>query len=55
MVIVKSASQYDGMKPMLRYKGLTDSDFIPMIHGKPFKDLQHYVEYKSRSHCKRKC
>ena len=40
----KSASQYDGMKPMLRYKGLTDSDFIPMIHGKPFKDLQHYVE-----------
>jgi hypothetical protein len=43
----KSASQYDGMKPMLRYKGLTDSDFIPMIHGKPFKDLQHYVEDKT--------
>ena len=42
----KSASQYDGMKPFLRYKGLTDSDFIPMIHGKPFKDLQHYVEDK---------
>ena len=40
----KSASQYDGMKPMLKYKGLTDSDFIPMIHGKPFKDLQNYVE-----------
>ncbi len=43
----KSASQYDGMKPMLRYKGLTDSDFIPMIHGKPFKDLQHYVESRT--------
>ena len=42
----KSSSQYDGMKPFLRYKGLTDSDFIPMIHGKPFKDLQHYVEDK---------
>ena len=40
----KSASQYDGMKPMLRYKGLTDSDFIPMIHGKPFKDMLKYVE-----------
>ena len=40
----KSASQYDGMKPMLRYKGLTDSDFIPMIHGKPYKDLANYVE-----------
>jgi len=43
----KSASQYDGMKPMLRYKGLTDSDFIPMIHGKPFKDLQQYVENRT--------
>ena len=40
----KSASQYDGMKPMLRYNGLTDSDFIPMIHGKPYKDLANYVE-----------
>ena len=40
----KSASQYDGMKPMLRYKGLTDSDFIPMVHGKPYKDLANYVE-----------
>ena len=28
----KSSSQYDGMKPYLRYKGLTDSDFIPLIH-----------------------
>ena len=42
----KSASQYDGMKPMLRNKGLTDSDFIPMIHGKPFKDMLNYVENK---------
>jgi hypothetical protein len=32
---------------MLRYKGLTDSDFIPMIHGKPFKDLQNYVESRT--------
>ena len=46
----KSASQYDGMKPMLRYKGLTDSDFIPMIHGKPFKDLQNYVETRTSCH-----
>jgi len=42
----KSASQYDGMKPMLRNRGLTDSDFIPMIHGKPFKDMLAYVEDK---------
>ena len=40
----KQSSQYDGMKPMLRYKGLTDSDFIPMIHGKPYHDLVKFVE-----------
>ena len=40
----KSASQYDGMKPMLRYKGNTMSDFIPMLHGKPYLDLVDYVE-----------
>ena len=40
----KSSSQYDGMKPFLRYKGLTDSDFIPLIHGKPYHDLVNFVE-----------
>ena len=42
----KSASQYDGMKPILRNKGLTVSDFIPMLHGKPYHDLVKYVESK---------
>ena len=40
----KTASQYDGMKPYLRFKGLTDSDFLPMMHGKPYEDLKTYVE-----------
>jgi len=40
----KSVSQYDGMKPYLRFKGLTDSDFLPMMHGKPYEDLKNYVE-----------
>lgn len=40
----KTVSQYDGMKPFIRYKGLTDSDFIPMMHGKPYEDLRDYVE-----------
>ena len=40
----KGASMYDGMKPMLRYKGNTMSDFIPMLHGKPYFDLVDYVE-----------
>ena len=40
----KTVSQYDGMKPYIRYKGLTESDFIPMMHGKPYDDLIEYVE-----------
>lgn len=42
----KSVSQYDGMKPYIRYKGLTDSDFLPMMHGKPYEDLRNFVEDK---------
>ena len=40
----KGASMYDGMKPFLRYKGNTMSDFIPMMHGKPYLDMVDYVE-----------
>ena len=40
----KSSSQYDGMKPLLKFKGLTDSNFLPMMHGKPYEDLKSYVE-----------
>lgn len=40
----KSVSQYDGMKPYLRFGGVTDSDFLPMMHGKPYEDLKNYVE-----------
>jgi len=32
------------MKPYLRFKGLTDSEFLPMMHGKPYEDLKNYVE-----------
>jgi len=42
----KTVSQYDGMKPFIRFKGLTDSDFIPMMHGKPYEDLRNFVEDK---------
>ena len=40
----KTVSQYDGMKPYIRYKGLTESDFLPMMHGKPYSDLRDYVQ-----------
>jgi hypothetical protein len=40
----KAISQYDGMKPYLRFKGVTESDFLPMMHGKPYDDLKDYVE-----------
>ena len=42
----KQVSQYDGMKPYIRYKGLTVSDFVPMINGKPYTDLKEFVESK---------
>jgi hypothetical protein len=40
----KSVSQYDGMKPFIRFGGITESDFLPMMHGKPYDDLKNYVE-----------
>lgn len=42
----KTVSQYDGMKPFIRFKGLTDSDFVPLMHGKPYEDLRSFVESK---------
>jgi len=42
----KTVSQYDGMKPYIRFKGLTESDFLPMMHGKPFEDLKTFMEEK---------
>jgi hypothetical protein len=40
----KSSSQYDGMKPYLRFKGITESNFLPMMNGKPYEDIKNYVE-----------
>ena len=34
-----SASQYDGLKPFIRYKGLTDSKFLPLLHNEAFHRL----------------
>jgi hypothetical protein len=40
----KSVSQYDGMKPYIRFRGLTESDIVPMMHGQRYHDLKNYVE-----------
>ena len=40
----KAVSQYDGMKPLIRFKGLTDSDFLPMLHGDTYTNLKDYIE-----------
>ena len=34
-----SSSQYDGLKPFIRYKGLTDSNFIPTLYSEAFHRL----------------
>ena len=36
-----SASQYDGLKPFIRYKGLTESKFTPLLHDNAFHKLHN--------------
>ena len=36
-----SASQYDGLKPFIRYKGLTESKFTPLLHDDAFHKLHN--------------
>ena len=43
----KTVSQYDGMKPYIRFKGLTDSNFVPMLDGESYRSLKDYVESKT--------
>ena len=40
-----SASQYDGLKPFIRYKGLTDSKFPLLLHDKVFHELHNRFTY----------
>ena len=37
-----SASQYDGLKPFMRYKGLTESKFLPLLHADAFHKLHDH-------------
>ena len=37
-----SASQYDGLKPFMRYKGLTESKFLPLLHADAFHKLHYH-------------
>ena len=37
-----SASQYDGLKPYMRYKGLTESKFLPLLHADVFHKLHDH-------------
>ena len=43
-----SASQYDGLKPFIRYKGLTDSQFTPLLHKESFHKLHN--KFKEWNH-----
>jgi len=35
------SSQYDGLKPYMRYKGLTESKFLPLLHDEIFHKLHN--------------
>lgn len=39
-----SASQYDGMKPFLRFNGLTDSNFAPLINDSNYRRLNEWFK-----------
>ena len=43
-----SASQYDGLKTFIRYKGLTDSQFTPLLHKESFHKLHN--KFKEWNH-----
>jgi len=45
----KSSSQYDGMKPFLRYKGNTVSDFAPLINDDNFHRLNDWFKDKNNN------
>ena len=44
----KQVSQYDGMKPFLRYAGLTLSDFVPAINDEKYHDLRKWFEDRNK-------
>ena len=43
----KSSSMYDGMKPFLRFNGLTDSNFAPLINDHNFQKLNQWFKEKN--------
>ena len=43
----KSSSQYDGMKPFLRFTGLTDSKFAPLINDDKYRQLDDWFTEKN--------
>ncbi len=43
----KSSSMYDGMKPILRFNGLTDSNFAPLINDNNFRDLNDWFKKRN--------
>lgn len=45
----KSSSQYDGLKPYMRFKGLTDSNFVPLIHDRIFSDLDDFFRQRNNN------
>ena len=40
----KGMSQYDGLSPYIKYRGTTESDIIPMLHGKDWENMRDYTQ-----------
>lgn len=44
----KSSSQYDGMKPFLRFNGLTDSNFTPSLNDDVYRNLNQWFTERNQ-------
>ena len=47
----KQNSQYDGLRPYMRYKGLTVSNFTPLLHDSIFRDLNKWFTARNNDKC----
>jgi hypothetical protein len=45
----KSSSQYDGLKPYIKYIGLSVSDLVPLIQGELYDELCDYFKVRNNN------
>ena len=49
MVVSNTSSQYDGLKPYIKYIGLSISDLVPLIQGELYEHLCDYFKIRNNN------